>query len=236
MKVNIIQAMAGVLVMGIFYVGMLWISAKKMSMQKRSTDLVATAYSRALCQNGGYRKCKIPMTRSGATDTFFDVDQWGRYSNNLDMSVAWIEKIIGQAETENNISIDTLVFVEKDSGPIGMISTQHMISEQLGLRSCVVRLRKWPFLPQAAVKGFIPDKGTKVAVISDVATTGGHLLRTADVLQHPCFSIDVCVAIVLLNRGGEKVVKELKDRGIILYSNKTINKEFEKERNIAVAS
>ncbi len=192
-----------------------------------------TAYGTDMLINRGFTECTLVHTRAGKSNVFFDADQWLSEPSNVQQATAWIVKEILEVQTLLNNQgqeIAGLAFVEKDSGPTGLISLQHLISTQTDMKTCVVRLRRWPFLPQAAVKGEPPAQGSKWVIISDVATTAGHIMKAAKVLSQPCWGVEVPFSIVLLNRGGDEVVESLRGRSIELISNKDVEIAFEQRR------
>lgn len=167
----------------------------------------------------GFTECENVLTRSGTSSVFFDVDNWLSVSANVEHANSWITSSILDAQSEaarNGYKISGIAFVEKDSGPTGLISMQHLISRQTGMKTCTIRLRRWPFLPQAAIKGDPPEKDSNWLIISDVATTGGHIFKASKVLEHECWGAKCPFAIVLLNRGGDDVVEVFKKHGIRL--------------------
>lgn len=194
-----------------------------------------TAYGKDMLKNRGFTECTLVHTRAGRSNVFFDADQWLSDSNNVQQVTAWIVKRILDAQTDLNNQgqeIAGLAFIEKDSGPTGLISLQHLISTQTDMKTCVVRLRRWPFLPQAAVKGEPPSQGSKWIIISDVATTAGHIQKAAKILNSSCWEANVPFAIVLLNRGGKNVFESLSANGIKLISNEEIEALFDKRKKI----
>jgi orotate phosphoribosyltransferase len=173
----------------------------------------------------GFTECLNVHTRAGMSGIFFDADNWLSDSSNMVHASSWIVKKVLEAQSEalkTGDVISGLAFVEKDSGPTGLISMQHLIANQTGMKTCTIRLRRWPFLPQAAIKGDPPSKDSKWLIISDVATTGGHIIKAAKVLENECWGATCLQAIVLLNRGGDTVVNAFKEHQIQLVSDDLI--------------
>lgn len=194
---------------------------------------IATSYGLDLGENRGFIECTLVHTRAGKSALFFDADQWLSEPYNLEKTTKWITRTILRLKSEletSDFSIDGLAFIEKDSGPTGLISLQHLIGMHTDMKTCIIRLHRWPFLPQAAIKGEPPAVNSNWILISDVATTGGHLRKAAKVLNHPCWNANAICAIVLLNRGGELAIEELKKQNIRLISNNEIEEEFNQRK------
>ena len=219
---NVMTAVLSVLV-GLIICSVLVIYLRKYCDSSASPLLrAATSYGEYMGRDGrGFTECINVHTRSGVSDVFFDVDNWLSESQNVEHAASWITKKILDAQSEaalNNYSISGLAFVEKDSGPTGLISMQHLLANRIGMKTCTIRLRRWPFLPQAAIKGDPPKKDSKWIIVSDVATTGGHIIKAADVLRDECWGANCLQAIVLLNRGGDEVTDEFRKNKIELIS------------------
>lgn len=166
------------------------------------------------------------MTRGVETRVFLDADQWLADHQRLSRACNWVVQSIDGWKKDGH-RVDGLAFVDKDSGPVGMLAMQHLVGGRSGLPTCLVRLRRWPFLPQAAVKGHIPERGSVFVIVSDVVTTGGHIGRAAEVLRHECWGIDVDLALVLLNRGKDQVTSHLRGEHITVRSMPEVQAEFE---------
>lgn len=189
-------------------------------------------YVNDLINDKEYLKCFLFHTREGYSSKFFDADQYLSDRNNLMYTQDWLISSIAKCKSEaakNGIYIDGIAFVEKDSGPIGLITLQHLISYHVNMKSCSLRIKKSSFLPQAAIKGFPPLPNTNWIVISDVATSGGHLKNSIELLKHPNWNAHAPYAIILLNRGGSVVREELEKLGTKLIDNQVIYKQFETE-------
>jgi orotate phosphoribosyltransferase len=208
------------------YGGFVFLLAREVSGRSQPRALAVTAYGRDMAVSRGIIECKIIHTRAGRSHVFFDADQWLSDPVQLDETVAWLAKTVVALKGEHN-DLAGLAFVEKDAGPAGLLSLLHLLGARTGLRSCIVRLRRWPFLPQAAIKGGIPGEGSKWILVSDVATSGGTIQRAAKVLQHSCWKSEIVAAVVLLNRGGSETVESLASQGIPLLSCPAVDEDFE---------
>lgn len=68
-------------------------------------------------------------------------------------------------------SISRLAFIEKvDAGPVGMLTWMNLLVQQTGIDACIVRPRKRLLL--ASVKGRPVQRGERLMIVTDVATTG----------------------------------------------------------------
>lgn len=234
MQANIFEAACMVIVTLVICLILRYVLKKFVTEQFVAVPFPApvTTYGKDMLENRGFTECTLVHTRKGKSNVFFDADQWLSDPGNVQQTTAWIVKEILKVQTLLNSQgqeIAGLAFIEKDSGPTGLISLQHLISTQTDMKTCVVRLRRWPFLPQAAVKGEPPAKDSRWIIISDVATTAGHIQKAAKILNYPCWGAEVPFAIVLLNRGGDDVVENLKGSNIELISNEEIERLFNQQ-------
>lgn len=197
------------------------------------TFLAANGYVHYMATMGdkGFTQCDNVLTRSGDhTDVFFDVDNFLAVRSNREDVTSWLTKAVLDAKTEAQKKgqiISGLAFIEKDSGPTGLIGLQHLMASLTGMKTCVIRLRRWPFLPQAAIKGEAPLRGTKWIIISDVATTGGHIEKAAMIMRHQCWGADIFKAIVLLNPANQELVDRMRNLQIDIVSNENILSRYQ---------
>ena len=236
MQPNIFDAIC-VVIVALVICSILYYTLKKIvaeQLSKGQFSIPVTVYGQDMLENRGFTECNLVHTRLGTSNVFFDTDQWLSDPANVQIATNWITMEILEAQTQLNSrghEIAGLAFIDKDSGPTGLISLQHLLSSQTDMKTCVVRLRRWPFLPQAAVKGEPPAKNSKWILISDVATTAGHIQKAAKVLNYSHWGAETPFAIVLLNRGGDAVIQNLEDSNINLISNKDIEERFRKREN-----
>jgi len=228
---NVVSALLSVFVALVVYALLVRYLKSYCSSSEVSFFGAATEYGEYMGgSDRGFTECINVHTRSGVSDVFFDVDNWLSESQNVEHATSWITRKILDAQSEallNGHKISGLAFVEKDSGPTGLISMQHLIANRTGMNTCTIRLRRWPFLPQAAIKGDPPTKDSKWIIVSDVATTGGHIIKAANVLADKCWEANCSQAIVLLNRGGASIVEEFKSHSIKLTSDDYVNALFQ---------
>ncbi len=228
MQANLIPILAAIFFILIAYVGLLLYLNSYLSRQT-ALPIPATAYGQDMGENRGFTECTLVHTRAGTSHVFFDADQWLSEPKNLAYATSWLTKTILKIQSEahaQSFKLNGLAFIEKDSGPTGLISLQHLIAERTGMKSCVIRLRRWPFLPQAAIKGEPPAKESNWILISDVATTGGHIQKATKILKDSCWKASTPFAIILLNRGGKTIIDDLLKLEITLVSNEVIAELF----------
>lgn len=225
MQANLIPILVAIIFILIAYVVLLLYLNSYLSRQTALSPIPATAYGQDMGENRGFTECTLVHTRAGTSHVFFDADQWLSEPKNLAYATSWLTKTILKIQSKahaQGFELNGLAFIEKDSGPTGLITLQHLIAERTGMKSCAIRLRRWPFLPQAAIKGEPPAKGSKWILISDVATTGGHIQKAAKIFKDSCWKASTPFAIILLNRGGKTIIDDLIEVGIELVSNEVI--------------
>ncbi len=190
----------------------------------------ATSYGEAqlASRETGVKHCRQNLTHGGTSSVFFDADQHLANTAKRNAAVTWITRQVARLNSAGH-TFAGIAFIEKESGPTGLIGLQYLIGQKVGLQTCVIRLRRYPFLPTAAIKGNVPKVGEDYLLISDVSTTGGHLLKAAEVLRNPSWSARATAALVLLNRGGDAVVREMASHGIELVAKPEVTEEWRRE-------
>lgn len=89
-----------------------------------------------------------------------------------------------------------------------------LIVQKTGIPAVVVRLRRR--LLETSFKGqHSIEKGDVVALISDVATSGGGIIKAVEKIKTQ--GAEVPVALVLIKRGGEELDSRLESAGIELF-------------------
>lgn len=156
---------------------------------------------------------------------FLDADQVLADKDRRSFVVDWIggaiEKLGGAAV------FDRVIFIEKDSGPVGLFPIHHLVSERVEIPSCILRMKRLPWLPAAALKGLAPMGGNKVCLVSDVTTVGGHIERAIEAIQGKYWNAKVGAVVVLVNCDGGRFEKHLWERyGISLTVNEDLTREY----------
>lgn len=147
-------------------------------------------------------------------DDYFDID---RLISHLEEQISLIENLtlIIKALQNEGLDFNKLVFIEKSSGPIGMLPIATSLSQNLGVDFVTIRLKHNLRLLHTQVKGWIEKKnqyplypGDKVLLIDDVITTGHTQLDAIKLIGK--FKAEVVgIAVALIRE--EKAVDEIKD-------------------------
>ena len=142
------------------------------------------------------------------TERYYDIDKACTRLGNTQRIVNWYVDNI--KEIHKKTKIDSLAFIERDAGPVGAITKKDVISLMTDIPSFAVRPRKR--IHSIVIKGAEKLTGQKVAVISDVATTGASINKVVDILRNR--KAEVVAAITVLNRGGDALTQDFKKRSI----------------------
>jgi orotate phosphoribosyltransferase len=159
------------------------------------------------------------LTDSGPSNYFFDVDTMLSVPSDIKYVTNWfVQKI---TEVKRKVGhIDYIAFIEKDSGPVGVLSHKDLLVAKTNIPAIVVRVRRR--LVRAAIKGESPPgerlpmaKGDTIVILSDVTTTGSQIGKAATLLKR--YGVDVPYAIVVLDRE-EGAEENLRAIGIEIMS------------------
>ncbi|MFP5262391.1 MAG: hypothetical protein ACLGJB_10850 [Blastocatellia bacterium] len=176
-------------------------------------------FARACLKNSRY-----DFVGGGSGGNYVDIDEYaaGRDSDDVYKS----EEAFKRAEQlgrfiaskikllkDSGIEIDRLAFIERDSGPVGMITYKDFLGTITKLETCSIRPRKR--LLASAVKGRPLRQHEKVVLINDVATDGDAILSAADKIWQQ--GGVVAFAIVMFDRC-EGAREHLAQYDIELYS------------------
>lgn len=160
---------------------------------KPSGSSLARAVAEVCLKNSEY-----DFVRGGHGGSYIDVDEFYGDKRHLGAELALdtlVEKI---AAVNRKSPLRAIVFVERESGPIGMIAARHRIAERIDLPAWVVRPRKR--IRKAALKGGQLKSGDAVAIVTDVSTSGGTIRDAARTIVE--FGGKVVAAIVFVDREG----------------------------------
>lgn len=138
------------------------------------------------------RKClknsSYDLTSGGRGGDFFDIDEYtSSKSPGAENGQSAAEKARRVADLcakkieelkSKGTEIDRLAFTERDSGPVGMITYKDLIETVANMETCIIRPRKR--LLRSALKGRPFNPGERVALISDVATSGDTIHEAAE--------------------------------------------------------
>lgn len=138
--------------------------------------------------------------------SYFDVDQlygdkW--YEEGKPQARELFDRLIHAIQESSRAQkIDALAFIERDDGPLGLVSARQLISERSAMPVWVVRPRKR--LHYSLVKGGVPTPGHAVAILNDVATTGDSIVEAAEALWSFGVQTPVAFSVVDLERGARQ--------------------------------
>ena len=157
----------------------------------------------------GLRMSKWFLVGGEESDYYYDIDKSSKTLEGMEKISKWYIDNINEINKKDGI--DGLAFIERDDGPVGAITKKDLISLRTNIPSFVVRPKRriWA----SVVKGTDSSlKGKKVAIISDVATTGKSINNVVEILEN--YQAKVVAAITILNRGGVETKKLLKNKSI----------------------
>ena len=164
-----------------------------------------------------------PVHGGSLLHDYFDADLFLCEPQNIDRSLQWLKEELDN-QREAGSSIDRLVFIEKREGPVGALTLKDLVSRETRIPTALLRPRRRG--PAPRVKGLVDGKEPltrfdqtgkpeRVAIISDVGTTGTTILEAVEMVQSAGGSAEI--AFVLYDRG-EGATQALKQRGVQLYS------------------
>lgn len=159
------------------------------------------------------------LTDSGRSSYFFDVDIVSSApSPDVRYITTWFVQKINEVKRKVG-HIDYIAFIEKDSGPIGILSQKDLLVSKTQIPAIIVRVRRR--LARAAIKGDfslgrgLPIIDKTIVIISDVATSGSQIEKAVNPLRR--YGANTPYAIVLLDRE-RGAGQTLKDIGVELIS------------------
>lgn len=182
-------------------------------------SLVMTVRERVITR-AARRASQYQYTSGERASEFFDLDTMVAVPEGAGLAIGWYCDQIGRLRKELPGGIDKLVFIEKDSGPVGAITLAGAIVERTGIPSLIIRPRrrilaasfKAPFRPWA-----LRNDDTLV-VVSDVATSGRGIRSAIGHLRELGVPLKIPYALVWidLNKGAAKAL--LDEYGVRLLS------------------
>jgi orotate phosphoribosyltransferase len=131
-----------------------------------------------------FKNSRYDFTSGRKGGNFFDIDEFSLSDTgqgDADEKSKWVAECFSRKIkqlTENGLEVDRLVFAERDTGPVGMIIYKDSIGSMTNIDTCFLRPRKR--LLRSAFKGRPFRQGEKVALISDVATSGDTIYGAAE--------------------------------------------------------
>jgi orotate phosphoribosyltransferase len=139
--------------------------------------------ARACLKNSRY-----DLVAGGSGTNFFDIDEFsaGRESkdykaedapNRVEELAQFLTDKINELQ-DKGIKIERLAFIERDTGPVGMITYKDFIGAKTRIETCCIRPRKR--LLASVLKGRPLNPSEQVALITDVATSGDTILAAVE--------------------------------------------------------
>jgi orotate phosphoribosyltransferase len=163
---------------------------------------VVRAVAKVCLKNSEY-----DFVRGGHGDSYVDVDEL--FGDNHDQRVeraleALIKKL---AAIHQRSPLRAVVFVERDSGPVGMIAARHRFAEGIDVPLLTLRPRKR--IRKAALKGGQLKTGDSVAIITDVSTTGETIAEAARMILELGGRVAVAISFVDRGTGAKEVLGQM---------------------------
>lgn len=147
------------------------------------------------------------FVRGGHGGDYIDVDEFYGDKRNLgaERSLdALVEKIAAVHATS---PLRAVVFVERDSGPVGMIAARHKFAEAVDLPLWTLRPRKR--IRKAAIKGGELNPGDCVAIVTDVSTTGGTIGEAARAIMELGGRVAAAISFVDRESGARETLGQM---------------------------
>ena len=154
------------------------------------------------------KNSRYDFTGGQSGGKYFDVDSFYSFTeqnkteenDGKDLVDLIVRKIKFLCE-EVGVQIDKLAFLDRDTGPVGMIAyksfVENVLNEaELSLDTCVIRPSKR--LLSSCLKGRALKDGEKIAVFNDVSTDGDAILEAAGKIWQ--LGGEVSCAIVVFDR------------------------------------
>lgn len=110
--------------------------------------------------------------KGGISKYYFNLDYLTTTPDEVASITNWYVEVVKDFKSSDDI--DGLIFIEKDSGPVGAISLMGGIIAQTGLPAVIARLRKRASHAKISGSPEVLDrlsKGSKVLIITDAITT-----------------------------------------------------------------
>lgn len=147
-------------------------------------------------------------------ESFFDADElagsaWSdslgeRASESIEDLVATLAARIEREAKKQHVS--ALVFLERDTGPVGAISTRALLAQRCNLPAIIVRPDKR--LHGSRIKGSL-NRGDSVILIVDVVTSGQTVEEGAQTIWQRGAKVVKAFAFMDNERGGRERLERL---------------------------
>lgn len=171
--------------------------AQTKTLEMSETDAVALLYK---C--GALLRGKFKLASGNESDYYFDSKQL-----TLDPEGAYFvaKQLVRRLESEDISGVGGMAY-----SAIPIVSNICLVSFSEGKRAIpafYVRLSAKGHGRRKLVEGKSPDKGTNVAIVDDVVTTGDSILQAVHQAEDEGYKVSTVVAILDRNEGGREAVE-----------------------------
>jgi orotate phosphoribosyltransferase len=163
----------------------------------------------------GITKSEYYLTSAdGLSDWFFDADV---VASDLNRSSLLTDNLIHLIQ-ENLLKADYVGFLERDGGPVGVLTFQSLIADRLKVRTLLIRPDRRIWWTRVKMPGGINDlQGRRVMIVTDVVTTGRSVKAAIEAIQLFGATVPLAVAVAIRNsvntETGRTPTEELRGRG-----------------------
>jgi orotate phosphoribosyltransferase len=169
------------------------------------------------------KSSEYEAVHAGRIPDYFDADLFLCDPKQIEGVVRWFKEEL-ERQRELGVTIDRLAFIEKREGPVGALTLKDLLSLETRVPTAILRPRRKG--PAPRIKGlswnrqplirFDRDgRSERVAIVSDVGTTGTTILEAVDMVEAAGGRVEV--ALVLYDRT-EGAAKALEGRGMSLIA------------------
>lgn len=155
-------------------------------------------------------------TAGGSIPNYVDTDGLMKNPQLLEEAISRIAGRLTNYLEKNPTT--KICFIEKDSGPLGMLAYAGLLSTKLERPISVIRPRR--DVLKMAVEGIPIKTGDKVVLVQDVLTTSFQVLQAAQKIQQ--LGAQAIAVVALLDRGHEKD-SQLSEMGIEIISDVSLS-------------
>lgn len=154
-----------------------------------------------------FHSSEYQATSGGRIPNYVDTDEMMKNPELLIKSISKVVKHLKKYIKKHPVA--KVCFIEKDSGPLGMLAYAGLISTELNRPISTIRPRR--DILRMAVEGAPIRTGDKIVLVQDVLTTSFQVVQAAHKIQQ--LGAQVLAVVALVDRGQEKN-RELSDMHI----------------------